>query len=280
MITYDALVSIICGSFLVLSPVTSYLDTVLSIYKTKSSAGFSLDVCGIMLISSILKVFFYFGRPYEFSLYLQSWIMIAIQVVLLKFALDHRPKQWNGGPLEDSVPRSRPFKFWEWDEPIMYWKFLARFSLCLAVLQIIAGTSITYVEAIGFVGLVIEAVLPMPQILTNAARGSVDGFRPSLLLSWIAGDLAKLWFFAFSRSNGSDSIAPQFVLCAVVQGILDLFVGVQYYMYSTGRWQGTNKQQIAVSRERANSLKEIKRDDFEREQRSRSNSTRINASSL
>lgn len=270
---YDALVSIICGGFLVLSPLTSYLDTVLNIYKTKSSAGFSLDVCGIMLISSILKVFFYFGRPYEYSLYLQSWIMIAIQVVLLKFALDHRPKQWNGGPLDETVPRARPFKFWEWDDSGKYWKFLARFSACLAVLQLVIGKNLTYVELVGFVGLVIEAFLPMPQILTNAARGSVEGFRPSLLLSWIGGDLAKLWFFAFSRSNGSDGIALQFIICAVVQGVLDLFVGVQYYMYSSGRWKGSSSQQIAASRQRANSLKEI---ELGQRARSASNSTKIN----
>lgn len=41
--------------FIVTSPVTSYADQIWSISKTRSSAGFSLDIPLIMLVSSILK---------------------------------------------------------------------------------------------------------------------------------------------------------------------------------------------------------------------------------
>lgn len=41
--------------FIVTSPVTSYADQIWSIHKTRSSAGFSLDIPLIMLVSSILK---------------------------------------------------------------------------------------------------------------------------------------------------------------------------------------------------------------------------------
>ena len=40
---------------LVTSPITSYADQVYSIYRNRSSAGFSLDIPLIMLVSSILK---------------------------------------------------------------------------------------------------------------------------------------------------------------------------------------------------------------------------------
>lgn len=37
------------------SPVTSYADQILSIHRSRSSAGFSMDIPLIMLIASILK---------------------------------------------------------------------------------------------------------------------------------------------------------------------------------------------------------------------------------
>ncbi len=41
--------------FLVGSPVFSYSDQALSMYRSKSSAGFSLDIPLIMLVASILR---------------------------------------------------------------------------------------------------------------------------------------------------------------------------------------------------------------------------------
>lgn len=41
--------------FLVLSPVFSYSDQVVSMYRNKSSAGFSLDIPLIMLVASMLR---------------------------------------------------------------------------------------------------------------------------------------------------------------------------------------------------------------------------------
>lgn len=41
--------------FIVTSPVTSYADQIWSMNKNRSSAGFSLDIPLIMLVSSILK---------------------------------------------------------------------------------------------------------------------------------------------------------------------------------------------------------------------------------
>lgn len=41
--------------FLVLSPIFSYSDQVVSMYRNKSSAGFSLDIPLIMLVASMLR---------------------------------------------------------------------------------------------------------------------------------------------------------------------------------------------------------------------------------
>jgi hypothetical protein len=41
--------------FIIISPITSYADQTYAIHRTKSSAGFSLDIPLIMLVASILR---------------------------------------------------------------------------------------------------------------------------------------------------------------------------------------------------------------------------------
>lgn len=282
VLTWD----VIAGTAIALSPLTSYLDTLISIHRKKSSAGFSLDVCAIMLVSSICKIYFYFGRPYELSLLIQSIIMIIVQIALLRAALIHRPKEGPmTGPLDGERERansgswtpstswkrrlavlalgplasrrasaasdgSRPYGFWKWQDEALYWAFLARFCIWLGLAHVLFGQMPLYIEGLGLVGLMVEAVLPLPQILTNASRGSADGVRPSLILSWIAGDISKLIYL-----KSANEVAVQFYLCTIIQMVLDAFVLVQYYMYSKGRWIGNQGQQKTANRQRALSLK-------------------------
>lgn len=292
------------GLTLVTSPVTSYGDTLVAIRRKKSSAGFSIDVCGIMLISSILRVMFWFGRPFELSLLVQSIVMIIMHVFLLKYALKYRPRaddrdielgqmgtssetaaaekdtppgsdtervlEFLGlyGPMKgaytavkhaispetyrsehrqqfarsvssafksrgkslypDVSTSSRPFNFWNWSNDDVYWSFLIKFSVWLVILQFIFGSYPLYVDTIGAVGLLIEAGCPLPQIIKNHQRQSVDGFRLSLLVSWLGGDLAKLAYFL----SGKATISSQFIMCSVIQTSLDCFVGFQYLYFN------------------------------------------------
>ncbi|KAG5365761.1 putative membrane protein [Yarrowia sp. B02] len=298
------------GLTLVTSPVTSYGDTLVAIRRKKSSAGFSIDVCGIMLVSSILRVMFWFGRPFELSLLIQSIVMIIMHLFLLKYALQYRPRaddrdielgnmsstaesaaaekttppgsdtervlEFLGlyGPIKatyaavrhaispetyrpehrqqfaqsvstafksrgrslypDISTSSRPFNFWNWSNDELYWSFLVKFTVWLVILQFLFGSYPLYVDTIGAVGLLIEAVLPLPQIIKNHQRQSVDGFRLSLLVSWLGGDLAKLAFFL----SGKAEISSQFIMCSVIQTSLDCFVGVQYLYF---QWKNRTK---------------------------------------
>lgn len=58
MFGLNAIVKNIAPVFIATSPVTSYADQIYSIHKTRSSAGFSLDIPLIMLVASILKCVF------------------------------------------------------------------------------------------------------------------------------------------------------------------------------------------------------------------------------
>jgi hypothetical protein len=86
-----------------------------------------------------------------------------------------------------------------------------------------------YSALIGYVGLSIEATLPLPQLLANAQSKSCKGFRVSVLVSWLLGDAMKMfWFF-----TATSEIPWAFKLCGIFQAICDALIGVQYLIYGS-----------------------------------------------
>ncbi|KAG2415851.1 hypothetical protein HFD88_007043 [Aspergillus terreus] len=225
--------------FLITSPLTSYTDQILSIHRSRSSAGFSLDIPLIMLVASILKVFYWFGDYYSLSLLTQAIIMIAVQMVLLKVALDNRPLAGAKNGVEH-VPFSnvdsektgaRPYDFWQWKSAKPYWMFLAYMIAGLSFIQIFLpflAKSELYINTLGYTGLAVEATLPLPQIVANHRSRSCKGFRVSVLVAWILGDIMKLSYFF-----GSQEVIPwAFRLCGMFQCVCDFYLGAQFWMYT------------------------------------------------
>ncbi|KAH0400770.1 hypothetical protein KCU89_g4847, partial [Aureobasidium melanogenum] len=224
--------------FLVTSPVTSYADQIYSIHRTRSSAGFSLDIPLIMLVASILKLFYWLGARFDLSLLLQAILMVIVQLVLLRVALQNRPlasaanniHQPFAASREGDTHIKRPFDFWQWKQAKPYWMFLAYFSATLLVLQILFGRLDSYVALQGYVALGIEATLPLPQIMSNQRNRSCKGFRLSVLANWLLGDAMKMSFFFLAEST----IPWSFKLCGIFQACCDSYLGVQYLMFGEG----------------------------------------------
>ncbi|KAF4555174.1 PQ loop repeat-containing protein 1 [Elsinoe fawcettii] len=224
--------------FLVSSPITSYADQIYSIHKTHSSAGFSLDIPLIMLVASILKIFYWFGEHYDNALLLQAILMVCVQTVLLHVALENRPslttanaKPFDGMDRAEPLFSRRPYHFWQWRSSQPYWSFLAYYTLVLLVLGIFIGDSKKYIELQGYVALSIEAMLPLPQIASNQRNRSCKGFRLSVLLNWLIGDALKMSFFFLAESD----IPWAFKLCGIFQALCDCYLGVQYWMFGEGQ---------------------------------------------
>ncbi|KAL1874754.1 hypothetical protein VTK73DRAFT_231 [Phialemonium thermophilum] len=228
--------------FLVLSPIISYSDQVYSMHRSKSSAGFSLDIPLIMLVASILRIFYYPGARFDTALLLQSVLMVGIQLLLLKTALDHRPPPSSKGgdasspfaaAREGFWDMPRPYNFWQWRSPKPYWQFLLYLVITLMVLELILAPFDSVYPAysllVGYTGLSIEATLPLPQIFTNARSKSCKGFRLSVLASWLLGDCMKMYWFFTSPTK----IPWAFKLSGSFQACCDFFLGVQYLMYGS-----------------------------------------------
>lgn len=234
-----ALSGYLTPAFLVLSPLLSYSDQAYSMHRAKSSAGFSLDIPLIMLVASLFRIFYYPGAKFDVALLIQSMVMLVVQVVLLKIALHHRPAPSSKGgdaavPFAKINESQRPFQFWQWRSPKPYWQFLLGMFLglvaCELLLAPIPSVYQPYSNLIGYVGLAVEATLPIPQILANARSGSCKGFRLSVLASWLLGDSMKMFWFFTSKTT----IPGAFKVCGVFQACCDSLLGVQYWMYGTG----------------------------------------------
>lgn len=100
----------------------------------------------------------------------------------------------------------------------------------------------SYSSLLGYIGLGVEAILPIPQILANARARSCRGFRVSVLASWLGGDSMKMfWFF-----TSTTSIPLAFKLSGMFQASCDAFLGVQYLMYGEGAVEAVKDHPIEM----------------------------------
>ena len=65
-----------------IGPVLGYYSQLNLIKKEKSVGSFSIDVCAILMISGILRIFFWFTTHYAINLLFQAIFIIIIQVKL------------------------------------------------------------------------------------------------------------------------------------------------------------------------------------------------------
>jgi len=107
--------------------------------------------------------------------------------------------------------------------------FLAYFVGILGVIHLTPiAQSDYYISFLGYVGLAVEATLPLPQIVANHRSGSCKGFRVSVIAAWILGDTMKMSYFF----NSSETIPWAFKLCGIFQCVCDFYLGFQFYMFS------------------------------------------------
>lgn len=286
-------VQFIANNLISFTPLFSYGSTIISIERSKTALGFSIDICATMLIASILRVSYYLITPYEITLLRQSLVMIFIQLILLRTTLCYRPEEYKYHNLHDVeslsqllhdvwfeyfacakpptfsedwklMLRSLSLKnlmgfvnkvlmvflykflkffdpgykrfgsFWQWDDDRKFWKFLAGFATFQILLTFFISKVFNWAtlsdwigSAIGTLGLLIESLLPLPQIAILYKLKSVQGFKLILLVSWLCGDTLKITYLIYGAKN----ISMIFLTFALFQMGLDFYIGGQYIYY-------------------------------------------------
>ncbi|RUS29096.1 hypothetical protein BC938DRAFT_481068 [Jimgerdemannia flammicorona] len=190
--------TLVLQGLMVIGPITGYVDQYRVVNKFKSSQGFSIETCGVLLVA---KIFFWLGKRFDTTLLFQSILMIAVQLVLLEIVVRYRPaivslpvhivRTETDGASTDSdgssgltqVPEPLP-TFWYWPRYVDYLAFLGGLTAVLVVLYMLLGGLDLFTELLGVVSLGIESTLPIPQCLANYRNKSVEGFSHLLLALW------------------------------------------------------------------------------------------------
>lgn len=117
--------------------------------------------------------------------------------------------------------------FWNWPYTSDYLFFCIFFSIIIAIIFSVFGFHNKYlIETIGYVSLIIESMIGIPQIIENLKNKSTKNLSFFMIFFWLTGDTLKTLYFLKFR-------APmQFVLCGFFQMIVDCSIIFQINYYN------------------------------------------------
>ncbi|KAK9461649.1 uncharacterized protein V1516DRAFT_672576 [Lipomyces oligophaga] len=217
----------IIAAFLAASPVTSYVDQMFFVWRRKSSDGYALDTCGLLMLVSTLRIYYWLGRDLELAIFLQSCTMLGVQLIYLKMALMYMPAAWRrkSGMEDVFIPFHRPLSFWQWKSDWKFYICIALFMGVIGIFHLLLRSFDTWFQIIARTAVALEAILPLPQLMLNYTRHSLSGFRFTLLFAWVSSDAVKTINYFI---DGSDYY---YQIGGMSQTILDFGILAQYLYY-------------------------------------------------
>lgn len=207
-----------------------YVPQYREIKNREDAEGFSLYVCLTLLIANTLRIFFWFGKRYEIPLLLQSIFMIITMFVMIKLCVSIQNRN------QIIKARERVFAdfdanfFWKWTDFQSYLDFMLLFAALVGILTYLLVDVPLFVETVGLLAVLTEAMLGIPQFLRNFTNKSTNGMSIIMVAMWTLGDAFKTCYFIIRE-------APvQFEVCGTLQVMIDIAILAQVYLYqnSTG----------------------------------------------
>ncbi|KAM8783346.1 solute carrier family 66 member 2 isoform 2-T3 [Rhynchonycteris naso] len=225
LVPLHQLVSWGAAGAIVFGGVVPYIPQYRDIRRTQNAEGFSTYVCLVLLVANILRILFWFGRRFESPLLWQSIIMTATMLLMLKLCTDVRAAS------ELSIRRHcfadfDPHYFWHWSTFADYLQCVLAFTGVAGYITYLSIDSALFVETLGFLAVLTEAMLGVPQLYRNHRHQSTEGMSIKMVLMWTSGDTFKTVYFLL---NG----APlQFSVCGLLQVLVDLAILAQAYAFT------------------------------------------------
>ncbi|XP_076339048.1 solute carrier family 66 member 2 isoform X5 [Tachypleus tridentatus] len=224
-LTLSNIVSWCASLAMIFGGVVPYVPQYRDIKRLESAEGFSTYVCLALLIANTLRIIFWFGHPFELPLLIQSVIMILTMLSLIHLCV--RVK--NKGEIVPTYPKQftdfDPRFFWKWTDFLSYVEFLVTFTLVVgAIVYIFIDISLV-IEVIGFLALLMEAMLGAPQFLRNFQNKSTFGMSKTMVIMWTMGDIFKTCYFILRNSP------IQFWICGILQVSIDIAILLQVVVY-------------------------------------------------
>ncbi|XP_045881093.1 solute carrier family 66 member 2 isoform X3 [Meles meles] len=220
---------------MVFGGVVPYVPQYRDIRRTQNAEGFSTYVCLVLLVANILRILFWFGRHFESPLLWQSIVMILTMLLMLKLctevrvanelnvkrrffaAADNKDEEIKAPPRRSYLD-FEPHHFWRWSSFGDYVQCVLVFTGVAGYVTYLSIDSALFVETLGFLAVLTEAMLGVPQLYRNYRHRSTEGMSIKMVLMWTSGDTFKTAYFLL---NG----APlQFSVCGLLQVLVDLAI--------------------------------------------------------
>ncbi|XP_073461770.1 solute carrier family 66 member 2-like [Aquarana catesbeiana] len=218
------LLSWVSSCLMVVGGIIPYIPQYQEIKKTSNTEGFSTWVCLVLLVANILRIFFWFGKYFEFPLLLQSILMIGAMLAILNLCCSTQSAN-RVSTKQRSFTDFQQKDFWNWSRFEDYVQFCLVFVVCGALLTYVFIDVPIFVEGVGLLALMTEAMLGLPQFLQNRRNRSTRGMSVKMVLLWMAGDCFKTTYFIIKETPA------QFWLCGALQIGLDIAILSQVYNY-------------------------------------------------
>uniref|UniRef100_A0A8C5Q6I8 Solute carrier family 66 member 2 n=1 Tax=Leptobrachium leishanense TaxID=445787 RepID=A0A8C5Q6I8_9ANUR len=220
-----SLLSLVSSVFIVFGGLLPYLPQYQQIKRTSNPDGFSTLVCLVLLVANILRIFFWFGKIFEFPLLLQSILMIVTMLVLLNLCCSLESENRVSTKQHHFTDFDLEY-FWKWSRFEDYVQFCLSLAISAALMTYAFYDSPVFVEGIGLVSLLTEATLGLPQLLENFKNRSTQGMSVEMVLLWTAGDCLKTAYFVLRDTPA------QFWMCGALQIGVDIAILLQAYHYN------------------------------------------------
>ncbi|KAG1936974.1 solute carrier family 66 member 2 [Pimephales promelas] len=218
------LLSWLASGVLVFGGAVPYIPQYQEIQRTNNAEGFSTRVCLVLLIANILRIFFWIGKQFELPLLLQSVVMILAMLAMLHLCCSIQSSNRVSTKKHHITDLDLRY-FWSWSSFEDYLMFCFAFMLLCAFITFLFLDWVLFVEALGSLAVMFEAMLGLPQLLQNYNNRSTRGMSIKMVLLWTAGDIFKTAYFVINESP------TQFLVCGAVQILIDIAILLQVGFY-------------------------------------------------
>jgi hypothetical protein len=209
----------------VVLPSIGYMHQYMKIASLKKTEGFSKNICFILIMSYIFRIFFWIGQHFEKSILFNAIFGVFIQLLLLRICLIFDTKLQN----DETLYRFLNLKeFWNWPYFTDYLIFICFITMLITIISLIIGFhNKPYVFILGVITAIIESFSDLPQIYEIYISKNPFTFSYLLLFFWVSGDIFKVSYF-FCRET-----PIQLILCGIFQLTTDIILSLQiiYYRY-------------------------------------------------
>lgn len=160
----------------VLTPALNYVPQYLLMHREQITGAFARQTCFILICSSLLRISFWFKKKYEVCLFLQSFVVLILQILLLYKFVQIRLKNQKemlinrGLTIHSGIMPKISNKLLRVLLP-----YIILYAIFILIFISIDSDFLT--EVTGSLAGTLETLLPLPQIAKVWRHRSVRGLR-------------------------------------------------------------------------------------------------------